>query len=185
LATPQRGNVKLNRLETHDRLEHFKKQDFDISACCQDLINQRPFGSYAFYIFVHARTLGLDEKLKLFTSGKYKSMEEVPEKTLIWQPRLTRPKPQSNSMLFKAYPGSDVVKIMWMIPDRSLWEQYEKDKMTGDSVIYESIQTFKNNSRKLAEPESDDLNDEQIDSIYQSISANASRKNLMNKLYLG
>ena len=67
--------MKLNRLETHDRYQHLTKQSFDIAECCQDLINQRPFGDHPFYIFAHPRT-----------------EEDGVTKRLIWQPRLTKPK---------------------------------------------------------------------------------------------
>ena len=98
--------MKIDRLETHDRFTYFTKQGLDISACCQNLIDQRPYGDHPFYIFAHARSLGMDEKIKLYMTGNYKTLGEVPDKTIIWQPRLTKPEAQTNSMLFKAYPGS-------------------------------------------------------------------------------
>lgn len=159
--------MKLNRLETHDRYEHFTKQSFDIAACCQDLINQRPFGSNPFYIFAHART-----------------DDDGVTKRLIWQPRLTKPKAQTNSMLFKAYPGSDIIKVIWMIPTRELWEQYQKGKLTENKTISESIHDFQHNRKKLEQPEEDDLPDEKIDAIYQEISTKQSRNKLMDRLYL-
>lgn len=173
--------MKVNRLETHDRLQHFTKQSFDIGECCQDLINQKPFGEHPFYIFAHPRTIGMDEKLKLFTSGKYASMEEVPDKTIIWQPRLTKPQAQENSMLFKAYPGTDVVKVIWMIPARELWDEYTKGKMMENKTVSESIDIFKTNKQKLEEKEADDLDDAQIDKIYREISSGAKSANLLNK----
>lgn len=153
--------MKINRLDAHDRFEHFTKQSFDISECCQDLINQRPFGEHPFYIFAHARTL-----------------EDGATKTLIWQPRLTKPKAQTNSMLFKAYPGTDKIKVIWMIPARELWEQYTKGKMTENKTISDSIHDFQNNRSKLEEKEDDDMKDEQIDQIYKEISRSAKKKTL-------
>ena len=168
--------MKINRLDAHDRLQHFTSQSFDIGECCQDLINKRPFGEYAFYIFAHTRTIGMDEKFKLFLTGKYKAMEDVPEKTLIWQPRLTKPKAQTNSMLFKAYPGTDVIKVIWMIPAREMWEQYTKGKITQNKTVSESIHDFQFNRNKLEEKEADDLSEEKIDSIYREISRNAQKE---------
>lgn len=154
--------MKINRLETHDRLIHFTKQEFDISACCQNLIDQKPFGNHPFYIFAHPRT-----------------DEDGVKKRIIWQPRLTKPLAQSNSMLFKVYPGSDEVKVIWMIPDEAMWKQYEKGKMTENKLIYESIYDFRYNRAKLDEKEPDDLEDFQIDDIYREISQNAQgKKNL-------
>lgn len=151
--------MKINRLETHDRYEHFTKQDFDIGACCQNLIDQRPFGEHAFYIFAHPRT-----------------NDDGVSKRLIWQPRLTRPTPQTNSMLFKAYPGSDTVKVIWMIPDRALWKQYQKGNVTENDTVRQSIHDFTNNRELLARKEPDDLQDWQIDNIYRDISNSAKMK---------
>lgn len=161
--------MKINRLDAHDRYTYFTNQNFDISECCQNLINQQPFGDYPFYIFAHSRTIGLDERFKLFNSGKYKNLEEVPEKTIIWQPRLTKPKAQENSMLFRAIPGSDNIVIIWIIPRRELWDQFEKDKMTQNGIIYESIWAFKFDKCKLEEKGPEDLPDEIINKIYQEI----------------
>lgn len=161
--------MKINRLDAHDRLQHLTSQEMDISACCQDIINQRPFGNHPFYIFAHARTLGWDERVKLFMSGVYSSLEDVPSKTMIWQPRLTKPAAQSNSMLFKAYPGTDVLKVLWIIPDEALWGQYDKGKVTENQTVVESIYAFKTNKKKLEEKEDDDLDDKTIDSIYREI----------------
>jgi hypothetical protein len=168
--------MKLTRSDAHDRFEYYKKHDFDIGACCQNLIDQRPFGHHAFYIFAHARTLGLDEKIKLYSSGKYETLDKVPEKTLIWQPRLTKPKAQTNSMLFKAYPGSDNIKIIWIIPPREMWDQYKKGNMTESETICISIYDFEHNRDRLEAREDDDLSDGAIDHIYEEISREA-RKN--------
>ena len=159
--------MKINRLDAHDRFQYFTKQSFDIAECCQDLINKRPFGEHPFYIFAHART-----------------EDDGVTKRLIWQPRLTKPKAQTNSMLFKAYPGSDIIKIIWMIPARELWEQYEKGKMTENETVSQSIHDFQFNRQKLEEKEDDDLNDDQIDFIYTQISADLSSKKLMENLYI-
>jgi len=145
--------MKINILDAHDRLQHFQKQNFNISDCCQDLINQRPFGEHPFYIFAHSRT-----------------DDDGVTKRLIWQPRLTKPKAQTNSMLFKGYPGTDIVKVIWMIPERYMWDQYVKGKLTQNQVVTESIYDFQFNREKLEAKEEDDLQDWQIDDIYEQIS---------------
>jgi len=159
--------MKIDRLETHDRYKHFTKQSFNISECCQNLINQRPFGEHPFYIFAHTRT-----------------DDDGTTKRLIWQPRLTKPKAQTNSMLFKAYPGTDVIKILWMIPAREMWDQYKKGNVTQNETVMQSIRDFENNREFLEKKEDDDLSDAQIDAIYQSISNDARYKKAMGKLYL-
>ena len=148
--------MKINKLDAHDRLKHFTGQSFSIGECCQNLIDQRPFGNHAFYIFAHTRT-----------------EEDGVTKRLIWQPRLTKPKAQTNSMLFKGYPGTDNVKVIWIIPDRCLWEQFEKGKMTENKTVWESIDMFMNHKEKLEAKEDDDHSDEAIDRIYKEIARGA------------
>jgi hypothetical protein len=155
--------MKLNRLETHDRLQHFTKEQFDIGECCQDLINQRPFGEHPFYIFAHTRT-----------------DDDGVTKRLIWQPRLTKPTAQTNSMLFKAYPGTDVIKVVWMIPAPELWAQFGKGLITENKTVYESINDFKNNKEKLEQREEDDLSDDAIDAIYRDLAIAAKMKKVKN-----
>lgn len=151
--------MKVNILDAHDRYQHLIKQDFSIAECCQDLINQRPFGDVPFYIFAHARTD--DDGIR---------------KRLIWQPRLTKPKAQTNSMLFKGYPGTDVVKVIWMIPDRILWDSFQEDKVCQNETIVESIFDFMHNREKLEAKEEDDLSDEEIDRIYGEIAIVSKKK---------
>jgi hypothetical protein len=146
----------LNFLETHDRYQEFTKKQMDISECCQDLIDQRPFGEHPFYIFAHART-----------------EDDGVNKRLIWQPRLTKPKAQTNSMLFKAYPGSDNVKVIWMIPARELWNNYNKGLITENKTVAESIHDFIFNRAQLEAKEDDDLDDATIDKIYEEIKQSA------------
>lgn len=180
--------MKINRLETHDRMQHLVGQDFDIGKTCQDMINKRPFGDHAFYIFAHKRQLGMDERISLYQEDfrnsliditytrMYSHIEQVPTDRLIWQPRLTRPKAQENSMLFKGYPGTDNVKIIWIIPDRCLWSQFEKGKMTENKTVWESIDMFVNHIEKLEAKEDDDYSDETINRIYREISRGANGK---------
>lgn len=151
--------MKLNRLDTHDRLHHFTKQEFSIGECCQDIINKRPFGNHPFYIFAHART-----------------NDDGVNKRLIWQPRLTKPRAQSNSMLFKAYPGTDNVKVIWIIPDKMLWGQYKKGNVTESSMVQESIHKYLYKREELEKPEEDDLSDTAIDAIYREIAQSSKPK---------
>lgn len=157
--------MKIDPLDAHDRYQQFTQQSFDIGECCQDLIDKRPFGDHAFYIFAHARTC-----------------EDGVTKTLIWQPRLTKPKAQSNSMLFKAYPGTDVVKVIWMIPARELWGQYDKGLMTENKTVADSIHDFQFNRKKLEEKEPDDMTDKEIDAVYREISRHAKRQKAKSKI---
>lgn len=145
--------MKINLLDAHDRLQHYQKQGQNISECCEDLIRQRPFGDHPFYIFAHART-----------------DDDGVTRRLIWQPRLTKPKAQTNSMLFKAYPGTDTIRIVWMIPAREMWDQFQHGKLTESKIVSESIDHFRNAKEKLEAKEDDDLSDEEIDKIYLELS---------------
>lgn len=178
----------INPLDAHDRLKHFNTQSVDISQCCQDIINQRPFGSHAFYIYAHKRAIELDERISMFNQDltatltdlshkqRWKTLDEVPSGRLIWQPRLTRPIPQTNSMLFKAYPGTDEIKVMWIIPPRELWSQYDKGLVTENKVVKDSINDFQFNRSKLETPEDDDLTDAQAAAVYQELQREAAMK---------
>lgn len=148
--------MKLNKLDAHDRLEHFTSQNFSIGECCQNLIDQKPFGDHPFYIFAHSRT-----------------DDDGVTKRLIWQPRLTKPKAQTNSMLFKAYPSQDIVKVMWILPVRELWGQFEKGKMTENELIMKCVDKFLNAREELEAREDDDLADETIDAIYRELALEA------------
>lgn len=162
--------MKIERLETHDRYKVFtdgkSKQSQTIGECVQDLVNQRPFGNHPFYIFTHART-----------------DDDGVTKRLIHQPRLTKPKSQTNSMLFKVYPGSDKVKIIWMIPDREQWKQFKRGNITESQRVAWSINQFEFHRADLDAKEPDDLNDEQINAIYKELSQQAKQAKYMKTLH--
>ena len=173
--------MDIDRLETHDRLLEFQKQAATIDDCCKKLIDAKPFGNHPFYIFAHTRTLDLQERYKLWLTGKYKSVEEAPTSKLIWQPRLTKPKAQTNSMLFKGYPGSDRIDVIWIIPDRSLWGQYEDGLISENNLVKKSIHDFQFDRKKLERKDESDLTDEQIDAIYRDLSKEGRRKRAMQE----
>lgn len=179
----------IDKLDAHDRLLELHKEADYISQGCQDCINNRPqeFGNHPFYIFAHKRELSFDERHSLWIQDleqafknmnerRWTNFEEVPSTRLIWSPRLTKPSTQTNSMLFKAYPPGDTIKIIWMIPDPSLWDQYTQGKLAENKVVSESIYDFKNNKRKLEAKEDDDLSDFEINAIYDAISKNRHAK---------
>jgi hypothetical protein len=145
--------MKVDILDAHDRYKHLMRQDFDIGACCQDIIDQRPFGDVPFYIFCHART-----------------EDDGINKRVIWQPRLTKPKAMPNTMLFKVKPGSDNVRIVWVIPAPEIWGQFKTYMVTGSNTVQDSIHEYIHNRAKLEAREDDDLSDDKIDAIYEEIS---------------
>ncbi len=168
--------MKVNILETHDRLLEFKKQGDYISQGCEDCIKNRPeeFGNLPFYIFAHKREIGQDERFSIWASNldKYKSLFDVPTHRFIWMPRLTKPIPQTNSMLFKYYPEDQSLHIKWMIPQEELWQQYEKGKMTEQSIVQWSIHMYKNKREELGWDDDDDLPLTKVHQIRKEIGRN-------------
>jgi hypothetical protein len=162
--------MKIERLETHDRFEYFVQGGFNIAETCAKIIDGRPFGDHPFYLFVHKRTIDETERFKYWLDmGGALPLDKVPNARIIWQPRLTKPYPQENSILIKCYPGKDVVKFMWIIPQKELWEQFSKGKMTENETIYTSIDKFQHCPDRLAAPEPDDFDDAKIQDIYADI----------------
>lgn len=177
--------MKLNFFETHDRLQHLHKQADYISQGCQDCINGRPpeFENSPFYIFAFKKQIDLDERKELFRLDlietlmnpllprKYRSIDEVPSDRLIWSSRLTKPKAQTNSMLFKCYPP-DGIRVIWILPIREQWEQYVKGKLTENEVVTQSIYDFEHNREQLEASEEDDVSEKRANYIYEQMSLN-------------
>ena len=105
---------------------------------------------------------------------KFNRIEDVPSVRIIWQPRLTKPKAEENSMLFKAYPPGDTLRVIWMIPDRELFQSSTKNKMMENKTVQESIYNFKFHKDKLEAKEDDDLPDHIINKIYAEINGEKS-----------
>ena len=180
--------MKVTKMDAHDRLLKFKEQSDYISKGCQDCIDGRPEEfTCPFYIFAHTRSIGEDERVSIFNDDvlmghidpmyqrKYRTIEETPSSRLIWAPRLTKPTPQSNSMLFKAYPALDEIKVIWMIPSKELFMQYTKGNMTEHKIVHESIHNFLYEFDRMSARESDDLSDLEVNRIYDLISKNKTK----------
>jgi len=111
--------MKIDPLDAHDRLLHFKRDQEEnlfqgVDDCLRknkDCVSMQEYFPYV-YIFAHPRT-----------------MEDGATKKMFWQPRLTKPKAQTNSYLFRAISKTDIVEIIWLLPPRELWEQYEEGKI--------------------------------------------------------
>ncbi|MDE1970970.1 MAG: hypothetical protein KGI50_05340 [Patescibacteria group bacterium] len=178
--------MKLNRLDVHDKLLHFQNQSETINKGLKECILSAPeeFDSIPFYIFAHPRTIEMDERISLWNQDArevlmnpsltriFKTFEQVPSMRYIWQPRLTKPYPQENSMLFKRIPGTFDVDVIWIIPRRELWDQFKQGNMTESSIIVESIYKFKNNIESLAREDKNDLSYHEANKIYAQIGKN-------------
>lgn len=151
--------MKLNLFETHDRYKHLLQDQSEIiSKGCEDCLKRNELSlalqqkSPYIYIFAHTRTSDCGTK-----------------KRLLWQPRLTKPKAESNSMLFRAQSKTDILTICWMIPAKELWEQYKKGNVTESDISAWSIHMYMKDRKTLEAKEDGDLSDPQIKSIYKEI----------------
>lgn len=152
--------MKINRLETHDRLSHFKEDQsanvFKGAEEClksnEDSLFYQDHSPYV-YLYAHPRT------------------EENGDKCLYWQPRLTRPIPSENSYLFRAQSKTDTIEVCWIIPPKPLWPEFEKGKLMENELITWSVDQFTNHPLKLAAPESDDLPEEKAKKILKQLIA--------------
>jgi len=151
--------MKLNRLETHDRLEHFQKDQslniFQGADDClhknKDAVSMQEYFPYI-YIFAHPRTA-----------------DDGVTKRMLWQPRLTKPKAQENSYLFRAISKTDIVEVVWLIPPREMWPQYEKGKMFESEDVMISIINYLNHREELEKPHKDDWSEERIQTQLKKI----------------
>ncbi len=151
--------MKVNKLEAHDRRQHFlEDQSKTIWQGADDCLNKNEDSlalqekSPYIYIFAHPRTA-----------------DDGVTKRLLWQPRLTKPKAQTNSYLFRAQSRTDIVEICWLIPPREMWKQYQKGNVCESDLTLWSIDQFINNREGLERPFPDDLSDEQVSRIWKNI----------------
>jgi len=167
--------MKIERLETHDRLKHLiKDQSANIFHGAEDCLKKNPLSlalqdkSPYIYIFAHPRTA-----------------DDGVNKVMYWQPRLSIPEAQTNSYLFRAISKTDIIEVIWMIPPREHWEQYKKDNITDSNICRWSIAMLLNNKKKLEQPHPDDISEDSQKYIMQAIIQDHKHDILMKKLYLG
>jgi hypothetical protein len=159
--------MKLDRLETHDRLEYFVNDQWKtISQGAEDCLKKNPDSlalqekSPYIYIFAHPRTH--DDGLN---------------KRMLWQPRITRPKAQTNSYLFRANSKSDVLMVCWCIPPKEMWNQYRKGNVCESNIVLWSINQFQYNREELEKPDPSDFTDEKAREIWMEFLKNGKKMN--------
>ncbi len=165
--------MKLNRHETHDRLLHLQKdQALNLAQGAEDCLKKnylstclQQYSPYI-YIFAHPRTA-----------------DDGYTKRMIWQPRLTKPKAQTNSYLFRAISNTDQMEICWMLPPQEMWLQYTLGKMTEHETVIWSIKQYQNHRHQMEMPDPEDLPEDRIKEIYLQIGAETDQQTLMDKLY--
>ena len=165
--------MKLNRLETHDRLLHLiKDQSKAVAEGAEDCLKRNPTSlalqskSPYIYIYGHARTTddGLNKKL-------------------FWQARLEKPAPESNSYLFRAKSHTDILETCWILPPHETWGQYKKENVVASEMVAWSIHQYKTNRIEMAKPFPDDMNKEQIARVYLEIATEMEQDQRMKKMY--
>jgi len=151
--------MKLNRLETHDRLQHFvKDQSQNIFLGAEQCLKDNPLSlaiqekSPYVYLFAHPRTA-----------------DDGVTKVMYWDPRLSIPEAQTNSYLFRAISKTDTIEVIWLIPPREMWPQYDMGKVTESNEVAWSINQFKHNRKELEKPHPDDLPEERARLILKAI----------------
>ncbi len=151
--------MKIDRLETHDRLVHLHKDQADRIAqgaedCLKrnkDSLMMQEYFPYI-YMFAHPRTA-----------------EDGVTKRMLWQPRLLKPKAQTNSYLFRAVSKTEIIEIVWLLPPRELWKQFETGNILESKDILTSINNFENFREELEKPHEDDLSENEIRKILEGI----------------
>lgn len=166
--------MKINRLETHDRLIHLKKdQSNSIQQGCDDCLKKNPLSlayqarSPYIYIYAHART-----------------SEDGVTKRMLWQPRLSKPKAELNSYLFRAQSNTDVMEICWILPDETVVDQFKEGNVVEDELIQWSITMFKTNREALEKPFPDDLSEERATQIIREVINEHQQDLRMKKMYV-
>jgi hypothetical protein len=164
--------MKINRLETHDRLLHLiKDQSKAVAEGAEDCLKKNPTSlalqskSPYIYIYGHARTA-----------------DDGVNKKLFWQARLEKPAPESNSYLFRAQSNTDLLETCWILPPHETWDQYKKENVVASEIVGWSIHQYKTNRLEMAKPFPDDMSKEQIKRIYLEIATEMEQDQKMKKM---
>jgi hypothetical protein len=151
--------MKVNRLEAHDRLKYLiEDQSKYVQQGAEDCLKKNPLSlayqdrSPYVYIYGHART-----------------HDNGVDKRLLWEPRLTKPLPQSNSYLFRALSKTDTMEVCWVLPPSETWSQYKKGNVVESDIIGWSIFQYHNKREELGAPFPDDLPDDKCKRILLDI----------------
>lgn len=151
--------MKLNTLETHDRFQHLiADQSANVFQGAEDCLKK------------NALSLSLQEKCPyIYIFAHPRTADDGVTKKLFWQPRLSIPKPQTNSYLFRAISKTDMIEICWLIPPREMWSQYEKGKVTESNWTLWSINQFQHNRALLEKPHDEDWPEERCKAVLKAV----------------
>lgn len=140
--------MKVNLLDADDRFLHFKKQDYGVNEQAKKILDAKPFGDNPYYIFVHTR-----------------QTDTTLDHRVIWQPRLLKPIPQLNSMLFRVPKGAIAFDVIWIIPPVEIWPEFDKGHIHENDVIQTSIYMFSRRFLELSSAHRDDLTGDEAQAV--------------------
>lgn len=140
--------MKVNTFETHDRFLHFQTRDYGADAQAKKIVDSKPFGDNPYYIFVHTR-----------------QTDTTLDQRVIWQPRMLKPVPQLNSMLFRVGKNATEFDVIWIIPPVEIWPEFDKGNIHENEVVKRSIYMFTKRFSELSMPFPDDLTGEQAQNV--------------------
>jgi|SRR5690606_33428613 len=152
--------MKIDRLETHDRYQHFLgDQEKVIAEGASECLMRNPLSlalqDYSPYIYVY---------------GHFRTHEDGVTQRLIWQPKLCKPAPSPNTFLFRGLSGTDLLEPCWVLPKAELFEQFKDGTVIeGSEYIQWCIWMYKNKKKELGEPHKDDLSEEKQKEIWLKV----------------
>jgi hypothetical protein len=165
--------MKIERLEAHDRYLHLiQDQSEEVQQGADDCLRRNPLSlayqsrSHYIYIFGHARTA-----------------DDGVNKRLIWQPRLSKPKAEPNSYLFRACTGKDVLEVCWVLPPLEYWSQFKKGNVVQSNDVSWSINQYYHNRQALERPFEDDYSDDKCKAILLEIAREMDEERRMKEMY--
>jgi hypothetical protein len=165
--------MRLNRLDTHDRFLFVKKkQELNVFKGAEDCLKTNSLSlalqekSPYIYIFAHPRT----------------SPDGI-TKVLYWQPRLSKPKCELNSYLFRAESKTDLVEVCWILPPKEQWSTFKKGNMFASDLIQWSIEQYTKNKVSLESPDPQDVSDSRGHEIMLSIVAEMQKDKTLGKWF--
>lgn len=163
--------MKVDRLETHDRLTKLlKDQSETVSQGCHDCLTKNSLSlalqrrSPYVYIFGHART-----------------HENGCDKVIHWQPRLSKPPVQDNSFLFRAISNTTELEICWILPPKEDWDQYIDGNVVQSKHIKWSINEYLYNKEMLSKPFHDDFPEQKIRRILKDYALELEQEARVNR----
>ncbi len=141
--------MKIHKFEAHDRKKHLiKDQSINIAQGAEDCLKKNKL------------SLALQEKSPYVYLYAHPRTDDNGNKVMYWQPRLSRPAPQTNSYLFRAKSKTDEIEVCWLLPPRDMWDEYICGKVTSDNLTMWSINRFRYDRKVLENADPDDMPEE-------------------------